>query len=1818
MDNRTGELLIKLRKRLLDLTNRNNLINFKFTEKSNKIVGIVDKLPNKVFDNLVKDKRLQLVCLPKPTKEAAEYYETEIEDLTEVQVADFNKINIDYEVPSNFEYKDEKKLDEKLQTRLFAKQLEKKLLLLEREARRFIEEKGVNSLYLSLGFLKYFDVNNSNDPKYAPLFMIPVSLTKGSFNLRNECHKFTIFYTGRDIIVNVSLKHKLKDNFDLDLPDIDFNDTPEDYFNKVAKILNLNLGDSRWELKRYIRLSLLHFSSLLLYEDINPANLLFEENELIENLLLGKSVENCLDNSEELENVKNYSKEFPIIVNADSSQYNSIETALSGKSLTIEGPPGTGKSQTITNMIAILLYMGKKVLFVSEKQAALNVVLSKLRNVGLDKFCLKIHSDKTTKKEFFADLEKRMNDTVSYDNFNHSSCLSKYDEAKTKLNNIYKLLNSTNTKLNLTYKQILCKSTYLDEKYPLSIDLQSKIISECDTSLDAESLNILFECLCEYVNSYKILKEYAANNDLIWDKVSNINLSRYKWDELITILHKFKNYLSSVSEINYPFKTCSNYLSNFSIDDLAGISDFYLKLTGEYSEKCIDWNFVSCYNEKIILLADKFITLSDECNSSFKNISCDSGQITCTPSNIHILKRLHQFNVKNFSHDMIVSIEYLDITIDTLDRLISNSKEIDSVILYLYEILHLERDFTFNNFIFAAKLVSIFKRCPFEAWEFRNELSSDDFLYFFNKALEQYNSLQSCFKELNGQVDLSILNSKELADDIIDHKLSKGLFSAFNKNYRKAIKLYKIIFKSQLSHEEKIGLLKKASSYFNDVNEYYENKSFNNNLGDFFTGIKTDFVTGGAFIKWIDDLNNLLTTVKPDRIDLTVQQILSLSYKSLSTLNKKAEHIDTLSFLEELSDNILIPKDVRINVHEELVKLQKFLSIYKRNLASIEFRNISIEKLRIFIAKLNELEDISFEFCDTYKIDMFDEYRKKWSDHQLNVVLDNFKFMSQLNKAPDLIKALPDWIIKSKEAFNKMYSFCSDIENAVKKCSSYLHDIYNIVGDTFNGSLNSGQAIKFINDRLSEYVNDKQGFDIRIKFIKERAEFLKYNLNSIVDAVEKNMIEPDEAPKCFEKVFFHKLALEIIEGNQVLREFDRTKYRKQVNDLVQNDNEVIISNSNMIADKLKDVSLPIGNKVGKIKELTELSLINHVLAHRKTRLSLKHIFDNASQTISSLKPCFMMGPFSVPNFLKNEKQFDVVIIDEASQVYCEHALGAIARSKQAIIVGDSNQLPPTPFFRKETGIEKLEDLYAVDESDSVLQLASDNFSSNVGLKWHYRSNHESLINFSNHEFYKNKLLLFPSPYSKHPSYGLKFKYIPTHGYNSGQNVPEAREVVKNIIEHYQYTPKHSLGVATINKEQRNLIEDLLDEELLNYPTIRKYIESRNVSEPFFIKNLENVQGDERDVIFVSVTYGPNLTTGKTSSNFGPINNTSGWKRLNVLFTRSKNKMIVFSSMKSSDINLSNSSSYGARVFKNYLHFAETGIILDEKFTGKEPDSEFEIQVIDKLKGHNFTCVPQYGVAGYFIDIAVKHPNKPGEFILGIECDGATYHSSQSARDRDKIREAVLNDKGWKIHRIWSTDWFQNSDSEFDVLLKKLEKVLEENKSDEKNYVPEFPEQELEQIDKNIIQDIDFSTTEVKEEAGTDVMQDEFPLATEEDDLFNNNYSEPEHVYESEPEIQQIFDEDTIKTSDTKSRTFTIADAEEAIMKIKNSEDYIKCEEGYCDIFEDDVLKEILIRKPTSLFEWVNKIDLDIRETVDPDQFELYEDSIFEIMSKINT
>lgn len=554
-----------------------------------------------------------------------------------------------------------------------------------------------------------------------------------------------------------------------------------------------------------------------------------------------------------------------------------------------------------------------------------------------------------------------------------------------------------------------------------------------------------------------------------------------------------------------------------------------------------------------------------------------------------------------------------------------------------------------------------------------------------------------------------------------------------------------------------------------------------------------------------------------------------------------------------------------------------------------------------------------------------------------------------------------------------------------------------------------------------------------------RAEGVGAGLAPLIEGLENATFAPGDLSDVFERSYGQWWLNAVVDTEPVLAGFTSAEHERKIREFRSVDQRYTDLTRRIIHARLA-AKVPAVNSSVKT---SEIGILQREVAKKRRHMPVRKLFAQIPKVLPRLKPCLLMSPISIAQFLDpSYPRFDLVVFDEASQIPVWDAVGAIARGEQVVVVGDPKQLPPTNFFQRGSDEEEFEG-DVVEDLESILDDCIGASIPCLSLDWHYRSRHESLIAFSNHHYYGNRLLTFPA--ADREGIGVSWRQVANGVYDKGHsrtNRAEAEAVVEEIIGRLRDPERRHLtiGVVTFSQTQQTLVEDLIDAARKNDQELDRLCSDES-DEPVFVKNLENVQGDERDVILFSICYGPDAQ-GRVAMNFGPLNRDGGERRLNVAITRARREVIVFSTLRADQIDLNRTKARGVqdlKTFLDYAHRGPTAIAEATHWKGLEDfDSPFEKEVHQALSRRGYEVHVQVGCSGYRIDLAVIDRERPGRYLIGIECDGAHYHSAKTARDRDRLREEVLRSVGWEIHRIWSTDWWMDPARE----LEKIEAAIE--------------------------------------------------------------------------------------------------------------------------------------------------------------------------------
>ncbi len=698
-----------------------------------------------------------------------------------------------------------------------------------------------------------------------------------------------------------------------------------------------------------------------------------------------------------------------------------------------------------------------------------------------------------------------------------------------------------------------------------------------------------------------------------------------------------------------------------------------------------------------------------------------------------------------------------------------------------------------------------------------------------------------------------------------------------------------------------------------------------------------------------------------------------------------------------------------------LTNLQSFVGEMSK--ASAEIEGVVNDYSALAQAKAmrqNLLQDNKEEFLSMDVAPWYDEWRRIKTKWFLPRFFAKRSFLSKARELnPYIREEEVDGWLEGQMAYRKLHDRIESLHGLEKK---YFHKSFETDGLPTAAELEEGKA------SLARW-RENIGLSIDwYQWCAYKKELQGKGLQTLTDYMEHQPIEAAQMSDRFLKTMFLHLAKEKIAASSILRTFEGSifdetvaRYKKLTEDFQ------MLSQKELYAKLASQVPHVNDN----INSSSEIGLLNRNISNGGRGLSLRDLLDQIPTLLPRLCPCMLMSPMSVAQYLDlTQDKFDLVIFDEASQMPTSDAVGAIARGKALVVVGDPKQMPPTSFFNStSTNDEEAE----IDDMESILEDCRTLEIPSLQLNWHYRSRHESLIAFSNNEYYGGSLITFPSADDK----STRVKFVPVEGvYDKGgrrSNETEAKAIVDKIVSLLKAEDhsSRSIGVIAFSVVQQNLIEDILQERLDGNSSLREAADS--IYEPIFVKNLENVQGDERDIILFSIGYGPDKD-GKVSMNFGPLNNSGGERRLNVAVSRARQEMIVFSSLKSSQIDLRRSKAKGVEGLKHFLEYAEQQILIQsESSTRERPDMIISQQIAKALRDRGYQATVNVGRSSFKIDVAISSKEDKDVYVLGLLLDGYGYYNTQTTRDREIVQPSVLEGLNWQIMRIWSVDWVNNPD-----------------------------------------------------------------------------------------------------------------------------------------------------------------------------------------------
>lgn len=1534
-----------------------------------------------------------------------------------------------------------------------AKDLQRRLFNLHKRDREWEEEQGLNVLFLAAGLLTYIDAEG--DEAHAPLVLFPCDLTRASLR-----EPFVLHFEDSDVVVNPTLAYQLRQS-GVGLPEFDEEEKLADYFNHVSALVRDRKG---WTVEATIFLGVFAYAKLPMYEDLAQIRARGPRRELTQRLA-GSPSEiadgafaaspravpsgtelrgGCLD---DLLDVRDQFAVLP----ADFSQLRAVHVARAGGHLVIHGPPGTGKSQTIANLIATLLADGKRVLFVSEKAAALDVVKRRLEQCGLGVFCLDLHSNRGRKSAVYDQIRRSVEDTQEQNGPTIS--FDELIERRDQLNRIVRLLHAEQPLLGRTIFEIQGEFAQLQTlpwvNFPFAniADLSAgrlARINEITGRIERRPAEFRDHRTSRWLplrveyRSLQLADEIRADMDALADAITELRKgtdAEREWLGLPKIINA-----SDVAEtavlLNQLAETPSDGIPDRWLD--RGIPQRLWRIAIEQQQSqaqripLANWlaqrisadgpplNYCVC--AKALLTSATHDDLRQVLGEKWNSVVAD-----CPATAVARIERIEAAATDLIKHTIPIGKALGILTPST-------TAEIEDA-------LRLARRIVFLKPVPAGWLSVASLRTA------RHHLQ--DAIEKAGALTQAEEHLANVFSE--GFTDM--VDAEMLIRFRTEHR--SWFRRLFFRNYRADMR---VLYghqrtPSKLSLDEAQSWVEYALDVRQQRKVWHEvEQQIGTVLGHRFYGRGTDWEAVDA------NLNETEALIEDWRGDFEIMEVLLTNESAQRELRRVTDRL--ASAFDEWRQASKRGDDSDTDLHLELmlVAARQALpplrtcsagtaAIYQR----LHNRPSNIDELAELVNRGIELTNALGEherIAANLRTDFgpfYDGADTNW-DSVLHAIEWTKKFTSISMRISERLREHAGHPRDRAEYASRANRMCQayrvfgetlamlDLRFAVAAmpwdswANAPLDELERWAAD-LRGHVGSAQAWAEYQDAATA-LNDELGTGVldRIRDATECAELVGGIVRRQLFVLWLNWKQNAEPElRTFTATEHEEVRMQFRKLDALLPEVARQRVRTQC------------------FKHYPSLNAAIGGG--------QLGVLRRELTKQRRQLPPRRLFERIPNLLLSLKPCFLMSPLAVSQYLAADGlesetiKFDTVIFDEASQVLPEDAIPAIERAEQVIVVGDRHQLPPTTFFRvsldDDSEIDDEDDQFEGQESflDVMISMIGRGVAEEY-LAVHYRSRCEGLIRYSNHYFYKDRLLTFPGPRGDGEAQCVRDVLVSDGIYDAGQtrtNRREAERVVELVFELMRRQPdSESVGVVTLSRAQADLIEQLIDQHRLVERELDERF-SEELDERFFVKNLENVQGDERDHMILSICYG-RTADGRVPNRFGPINQKGGARRLNVVVTRARLSMTLVHSLQASDIT---ASSAGARLLRSYLEYARNPLMpLSANVDSiNEPENPLVAAVLGALRQRGHQVESQIGVSGYRIDLAICSEN--GErYDLGIECDGATYHSSPTARDRDWLRQQVLEGLGWCIHRVWSTAWTKSPETELAAIEQALKQARE--------------------------------------------------------------------------------------------------------------------------------------------------------------------------------
>ncbi len=1573
--------LARWQRKLLDLSLRNRLLNFKSGKKALKLEA---PDASALEDLLADGQALKLLARPDlmdgtDPRSQAIFEAREREDLRRVHALDALKRR-------------------EVFIGVAQDELEPRLVDLYRTARNTLQEGGANTLYVALGFLSWTRDDKVGNKFRAPLILVPVTL-----NRKSARSGFTLTLHDDEPRFNPTLIEMLRQDFKLDLG-VAEGELPRDEtgldVRSVWKAVSQAVKDIKgWEVSEDVVLAMFSFAKYLMWKDLVERTDQLRENPVVRHLI--DTPRESYPQGIAFPSPKRLDSEFSpeqvyCPLPADSSQLSAVMAAVRGKDFVLIGPPGTGKSQTISNLIAQCLAEGKRVLFVSEKIAALDVVYRRLREAQLGEFCLELHSSKARKLDVLAQLQNAWDAQGDVDPEVWRAQAQRLKRLRDDLNGYVERLHFRHANGICIFEAI---GRVVDGEDVPALGL-SWGSANAHRTADMEAMREVVDRLA--VNAAALGHGALLNNPLAAVTRSEWSPS---WQQgLVEAAGGVLPAVQMVQAAHERFATAIGLPPMPLTRRVRSAMGVLARALPHAAGR--DWRFVLYVDARSISeRLQSGVGLLHTHREITAQLATDWPQpvaAACRQGLLLLARRraAHADLAPPWPANVVAELQKGLALLDqigktTLQLSACYGEQVDQLNLPL-----LQRDWSK-----AERAI-----WPM-SWLAKRKVRAT-----LETAVTEDGGLDVA-RDLRSLARIRTLRSEVNTLDIA--LASDGVWAGLK------------------TRPDFVG----AALRFQQV-----------------------LVAARQDQPWDEEALDAVATGRcGDRLAKELAKARAL--KALDADIAALEHLGPATAGLWVG---LATQDERLNAAltfgsaREAVRSSGTLFGEHQRVANGDCgAEMAADWQRLRQRSAVEHQLAEFDDLKALTAGLWNGLRTRHDE-----VGNALKFQTSIAAAVANLATTPDEIAMVKAPLHKLIGEGNALLAPAGPIDAvgqtYLAawgalqpsiDRLSAAGEfTEPTSVNFGEvALDELIQRCTAILQSAARLNAWCAWRKVCQHAMVLGLAPLVEGVENGAIGhtgtgTGVVRRAFETGYCRWWLNAVVDNEPVIRTFVAAEHEKRIGDFRALETQYTALTRAWVRATLCG-DLPRQDIVSRN---SEWGILRHEVNKKRAHMPLRTLMSSIPSALTKLTPCLLMSPLSIAQYLSTDANaFDVVVFDEASQIPVWDAVGAIARGKQVVMVGDPKQLPPTNFFDRAESESDEEDVEG--DLESILDECLGANLPTMNLAWHYRSRSESLIAFSNHHYYGGSLVTFPSPVTEDRA--VSFHHVKGTYEKGGAriNKPEAKALVADIVARLSSPgfreSKLTIGVVTFNTEQKDLIEDLMDEERRCNPAIEPYFDEVEL-EPLFVKNLESVQGDERDIMYFSITYGPDLT-GAVSMNFGPMNREGGERRLNVAITRARHELRVFSSLKGEQLDLARTQALGVRDLKQFLQFAERGPrALAEETRGSVGDFEnpFEEAVASALAGKGWELHTQIGASSFRVDLAVVHPDARGSYLTGIECDGATYHRSATARDRDMLREQVLRGLGWDILRVWSTDWWVDRTGTLLKLDAKLQGLLQASRA----------------------------------------------------------------------------------------------------------------------------------------------------------------------------